>query len=89
MPAPDSIEFDDPSTCITESPSSLPLGRLLVGPSSSWLYSGIIHSEMKSARAYALIEGLGKNFMSNSMSSIAHFANHPNMSGRCKTILRG
>lgn len=64
--------YENSSTCIVHVPLefSLPWG---------------VSSIMKFARAWSLMAFAGTNFMSNSLSSIVHFFNLPDMSGFCST----
>lgn len=75
-------EFDTLSTKISDDPWIML--KLSSGPRGFG-----VSSAMKSAKAYALIDGRGLNLLSNSSSSIAHFSNLPETYGLWIICLRG
>ena len=87
-PLPQALEA--PSICSTQvDPGSGSKIAALPGlpPSDPWSVVG--HSTIKSARTWAFKAGRGRYCMSNSLSLIAHFANHPDVSGRRNIALKG
>ena len=48
-----------------------------------------VNSTMKSAKTFYLIAVLGLYLMSNSLSSMAHFISHPEVSGLCNICFIG
>lgn len=72
-PTLEPLAFEEPSMCYAHwfSMHSFTVVLALAPTNSSF---GMVHSVIKYARAWALIEGQGQNMRSNFMGSKAHFA---------------